>query len=163
MNFREFIFLTESTPVQYKVLNRPATQFGLTYIPLDEKIAKEAEEKFKNGLISKIQFLKKQRPSFRALIDGVEYLSSIDGVFIKKKYPLSGFKGSAISQRELYSPDALKKYTTYLKRYPKQDTEAITVKGKPNNYTVIDGHHRMEAYKRAGRTEIPVWTEAPKR
>lgn len=156
MNFREFMLLFE-TPSEYKVVNRPQGAPWLTYIPLQTKIAKNAEEKFIKGRMKLLPFLKKQEVGFRAIIDGSEYLHSMDGVFIKKIYPLSGFKGSAIGQRELYSPHALKKYTKFLKTNPDDNTDPVTVDGPPENYTVRDGHHRMEAYKKAKRTEVPVW------
>lgn len=159
MDFKEFISLCESAPLEYKVLRRPTQFYNLSYVPLGQRLASEAEEKFKKGRIGLIAFLRKQEPGFRALIDGVEYLRSIDGVFKLGKFPLSGFRGSAIGQRELYSPHALKKYTSFLKKNPGRDTEAVTIKGTADDYRVVDGHHRMEAYKRAGRSEVPAWTE----
>jgi len=160
MNFKDFLIFCESNPLEYKVVQRPRLNPNLGYIPLGDKIAIEAEKEFKAGRMDLMQFLEKQRVGFRAIINGTEYLRSMDGLFVKKIYPISGFKGSAIGQRELYSPRTVTKYTAYLKRYPNKDTEAITVKGTPDNYSVRDGHHRMQSYKNAGRTEIPVWIEA---
>jgi hypothetical protein len=159
MNFKHFLLISESSPSVYKVINRPEPHSGLTYVPLETRQAREAEEKFKKGEMELMPFLKKQQAGFTAIIDGNEYLSSMDGIFVKKIYPISGFKGSAIGQRELYSPGALRKYTAYLKKNPDKDTHALTVKGTPDNYSVVDGHHRMGAYQKAKRTEVPVWIE----
>jgi hypothetical protein len=159
MNFKQFMLFFESSPIDYKVINSPEPAPWLTYVPLGLKQAREAEEKFKKGKMKLIPFLKKQEVGFRVQIDGEEYLKSMDGVFTKKTYPISGFQGSGIGQRELYSPSALKKYTTYLKKNPSEDTDPITVDGGPDNYKVRDGHHRMQAYKNAKRTIIPVWVK----
>lgn len=140
----------------YERISKNYLQPGLTYIPLGFRLAKEAEEKFKNGEIGIGEFLNKQEPGFKAKINGEEYLVSMDGPFVKKRYPISGFKGSAIGQKELYSPRTVAKYTAYLKRYPHKDTDGLEVSGTPDNYLVRDGHHRMQAYKNAGRTEVPV-------
>lgn len=160
MNFRDFLLFVESAPSEYIVVNNPThLYFSPNFVSPTLKIAQEAEKKFKEGRMALMPFLKKQLVGFRAKIDGTEYLKSMDGIFIKKNYPISGFKGSAIGQTELYSPYALKKYTTFLKSNPKSDTDPVTVDGTPRNYKVRDGHHRMEAYKRAERTTIPVWIE----
>lgn len=159
MFFQLFNLMMENAPSQYEIINKPKPAPWLGYEPLETKQARQAEEKYLNGRLKMMTFLKKQEVGFRAIIDGQEYLRSMDGIFVKKNYPLSGFKGSAIRQTELYSPPTLKKYTTYLKKNPTEDTDPVTVHGEPDNYFVRDGHHRMEAYKKAGRTEVPVWIE----
>lgn len=159
MNFKNFLAITEASRPDYDVINRPEAASHLAYVPLGIKLAREAEEKFQAGRLGLMPFLKKQEVGFRAIINGTEYLRSIDGIFEKKIFPLSGYQGSAIGQRELYSPRALKNYTKDLKEDPTHQTDPVTVTGKPNAYKVVDGHHRMEAYKRAGRTEVPVWIE----
>jgi hypothetical protein len=45
----------------------------------------------------------------------------------------------------------------HLKRYKNKDTDPIEVSGTPDNYLVRDGHHRMQAYENAKRTEVPVF------
>lgn len=159
MNFKHFLALTEAARPDYHIINRPEPAFYLTYVPIGFKESREAENKFLSGRMGLMPFLKKQQVGFRAIINGTEYLTSMDGVFVKKTYPISGYQGSAIGQRELYSPRALKNYTRDLTADPTHHTDPVTVKGNPNSYKVVDGHHRMEAYKRAGRTEVPVWVE----
>ena len=159
MNFREFLLITEAAPAEYKVVNKPQPAPWLTYIPLGIREAEAAEKKFLAGRMKMIPFLKKQEIGFRAIIKGTEYLRSMDGIFAKKIYPISGHKGSGIGQRELYSPSSLRKYTTLLKKNPTAQTDPLTVAGTPDNYLVRDGHHRMQAYKNAKRSEVPVWIE----
>ena len=141
----------------YERTSKIYVQPGLTYVPLGDRLAKQAEESFKKGEIGIGEFLKTQQPGFKATINGEEYIKSMDGAFVKRRYPISGFKGSAIGQRELYSPRTLARYTAYLKRYKNKDTDPIEVSGTPDNYKVRDGHHRMQAYKNAKRTEVPVF------
>lgn len=141
----------------YERTSKIYVQPNLGYVPLGDRIAKQAEESFKKGEIGIGEFLKTQRPGFKATINGEEYIKSMDGAFVKRRYPISGFKGSAIGQRELYSPRTLARYTAYLKRYKNKDTDPIEVSGTPDNYKVRDGHHRMQAYKNAKRTEVPVF------
>ena len=158
MKFIEFLLLKESAPEEYKVINRPMTRPpGATWVSLEERDAKKAEEKFLAGRMNLKNFLKKQQIGFRVIIDGKEYVRSMDGLFVKDTYPISGFQGSQIGQRELYSKYALQKYTSYLKKKPTNQTEPLEVYGTPDNYLVRDGHHRMQAYKNAKRTEVPVW------
>ena len=163
MNFKEFLDLHESKNMDYHVINKYEPSPNLGYIPLGTKEARQAEEKFLKGRLKLKTFLQKQEVGFRAIINGEEYLRSIDGIFVKKTFPLSGHKGTAIGQRELYSPATKKRYTKILKDDPEYHTDPITVVGTPTEYRVIDGHHRTQAYKDAGRKEIPVWIEAPLR
>jgi hypothetical protein len=140
MNFSEFVRIVEEfeTP--------------------ERREAREAEEAYSQGRISLYQYIKAQLPGFRKVIDGVEYLSSFDnGPMVKKMYPIEGSKGTAISQKELYSPATLERYTKFLKRNPGKDTEALAVVGEPDNYKIYDGHHRHQAYRNAKRTHVPVW------
>jgi hypothetical protein len=149
---------TSKYPIpDYERTSKIYVQPGLTYVPLGNRLAKEAEENFKKGEIGIEEFLKTQQPGFKATINGEEYTKSMDGVFVKRRYPISGFKGSAIGQKELYSPRTVVKYTKYLKKNPNKDTDGLQVSGTPDNYVVRDGHHRMQAYKNAGRTEVPVF------
>jgi hypothetical protein len=149
---------TSKYPIpDYKRTSKIYIQPGLTYVPLGTRLAKEAEESFKKGEIGIGEFLKTQQPGFKATINGEEYIVSMDGSFVKRRYPISGFKGSAIGQKELYSPRTVVKYTKYLKKNPNKDTDGLEVSGTPDNYLVRDGHHRMQAYKNAGRTEVPVF------
>jgi hypothetical protein len=149
---------TSKYPIpDYKRTSKIYIQPGLTYVPLGTRLAKEAEESFKKGEIGIGEFLKTQQPGFKATINGEEYIVSMDGSFVKRMYPISGFKGSAIGQKELYSPRTVVKYTKYLKKNPNKDTDGLEVSGTPDNYLVRDGHHRMQAYKNAGRTEVPVF------
>lgn len=144
MNFSEFIQLFEGfeTP--------------------EKREAREAEEAYSQGKISLYQYIKAQPPGFRKVIDGVEYLSSFDsGPMMKKMYPIEGSRGTAIGQKELYSPSTLERYTRFLKKHPDQDTEALQVVGEPDNYKIYDGHHRHQAYKNAKRTHVPVWVPVP--
>lgn len=128
----------------------------------EKRKAREAQEAFSQGRIGLFQYLKAQPPGFRIVINGNEYLSSFDdGPMVRKMYPIEGSKGTAISQRELYSPPTLARYTKFLKRNPTKDTEALAVVGEPDNYKIYDGHHRFQAYKNAKRTHIPVWVPVP--
>ena len=163
MNFKEFLYLCESNGMDYRVINKYEPSPNLGYVPLGTKEARQAEEKFLKGRLKLKTFLQKQEAGFRAIINGEEYLRSIDGIFVKKTFPLSGHAGTAIGQRELYSPATKKRYTKMLKNNPKTDTDPITVVGTPSEYRVIDGHHRTQAYKDAGRKEMPVWIKAPLR
>jgi hypothetical protein len=149
---------TSKYPIpEYQRTSKIYVQPGLTYVPLGTRLAKEAEESFKKGEIGIGEFLKTQQPGFKATINGEEYIVSMDGSFVKRRYPISGFKGSAIGQKELYSPRTVVKYTKYLKKNPNKDTDGLEVSGTPDNYVVRDGHHRMQAYKNAERTEVPVF------
>jgi hypothetical protein len=141
----------------YERTSKIYVQPNLGYVPLGDRLAKQAEESFKKGDIGIEEFLKTQQPGFKATINGEEYIVSMDGSFVKRRYPISGFKGSAIGQKELYSPRTVVKYTKYLKKNPNKDTDGLEVHGTPDNYFVRDGHHRMQAYKNAKRTEVPVF------
>lgn len=120
--------------------------------------AREAQEAYDQGSISLYNYLKAQLPGFRKSIGGKEYLNSFDrGPQVKESYPISGHQGSAIGQKSLYSPKMLDYYTKYLQEHPQGDTEPLVVTGGPEAYSMYDGHHRIEAYKKNKRTHIPVW------
>lgn len=120
--------------------------------------AKEAKEKYDKGEISLYQYLKAQSPGFRLRVGDKEYINSFDrGPMVKDKFPVKAFQGSAIGQKELYSPKTLAFYQKFLEENPTEDTEAIIPIGNEKGYSIYDGHHRQKAYENAKREHIPVW------
>jgi hypothetical protein len=115
-----------------KVLNQPEKAAHVTWVTPEEREAKGAAEAFERGEIAVRDFIAAQTPGFSAEVDGKVYHSTANGPMVEDHFPLSGFAGSAISQKELYSPAALAKYTAALKADPQHETHPLVVTGTPD-------------------------------
>jgi hypothetical protein len=139
-----------------KVLARPEKAPHVTWVTPEEREATAAHEAFERGDLGVKDFIAAQPAGFSAEIDGKVYHSTANGPMVEDRFPLTGFSGSAIAQKELYSPAALAKYTAALKADPAHETHPLVVEGTAESWKVRDGHHRTQAYMNAGRATVPV-------
>lgn len=143
----------------------PSTRMKPSVFPLrkakkpetpEQREAREAKEAYQQKKISLGQYLKAQPPGHKITVDGKTYLMTMDGPMVLNRIPT---KSVTVRPQKYRNPAIVEKYRNQL-NVPDSDTEPISVypsSKQPGSREVFDGHHRLDAYEKAGRSEIPAW------